>query len=824
MTDSCEILRQAWLQLNGNPILIPKVESCCDDKFDRIKCIEGNITEINWSDQSLSGSIPNHFNYFTNLTVLKLDNNGINGVIPTYLETMTSLTVIHLDRNNLEGSIPNLTKLNLTSLYLEYNNLNGLFINPKKDIQFHSLSDCKIQIGNFIKYDDDNIIPEGCGGNEMFYSVDAKSTDCVNLRTSWLEMNGNQMTAPDSRLCCLSGDSRIECRNGKITKIYWFRSELKGNISKELFNLQNLNTLALEENSLTGVVPDDISLLTELEYLNLESNLLTGDIGNMYQLKKLKYLFLDYNDFTGVFRNPNADPGFQILVQCEIYNQNFLKFDEENSIPLACGGNEYFYAEDTAEKDCQVMSKLWKEMNGSDKIAPDIDVCCDKLDSGIKCKHGRVIEINWSEKLLTGTFDSSIGSLSHLKSINLSGNKLNGIIPPEISNLTKLQFLYLQNNKFEGDIPQLHLLQRLKIINLSFNRLTGLFTNPINQPPYYGSLSSCSIQAGNFLQFNENNTIPELCGGNESFYPQYTPLSDCQIYYESWLTAGGDLDSAPDSYTCCDTLDPRLTCNHNRIDGLYWSKSGLNGLLDPRLGNLTYLKVMSFDGNELTGPIPQTFTNLNNLVYLNLEGNKLNGELPNLSTLPYLEYLLLKWNELSGLFVNSVSNLGYSELKSCQVFNNDFCSNSENSIPVVCNSKWFSNCNGSSISEMNMINEHSSFSISYSTIPLVSTIGMGSEDKSGFITGDTPIPQATSSDSDEPSGSPESVVSSITIASIAQETSNDNTHIHTLLVTSTDKTNLPKTTKSVMVFSKATANSIWTSVLLALSLQLIFCL
>ncbi|KAJ0960047.1 hypothetical protein J5N97_000162 [Dioscorea zingiberensis] len=85
---------------------------------------------------------------------------------------------------------------------------------------------------------------------------------------------------------------------------------------------------------------------------------------------------------------------------------------------------------------------------------------------------------------------------------------------------------------------------------------------------------------------------------------------------------------------------------------------GFNGTLSPRIGDLTYLNVLSLPGNRITGEIPEQFGNLSSLTSLILDNNLLTGEIPSsLGKLTKLQTLILSENNLTGTIPNSLSNL-----------------------------------------------------------------------------------------------------------------------------------------------------------------------
>ncbi|KAL8095800.1 putative inactive receptor kinase At4g23740 [Apium graveolens] len=124
---------------------------------------------------------------------------------------------------------------------------------------------------------------------------------------------------------------------------------------------------------------------------------------------------------------------------------------------------------------------------------------------------------------LSGPFPSDIAKLSNLTSLNLqsnnfsgslpldfsvwknlvifnvSNNRFNGSVPNSISNLTRLVALNLGNNLLSGELPEL-LLPSLKLLNVSYNNLTGKLPKSLRRFP------SSAFLGNNFTP--ENISIP----------------------------------------------------------------------------------------------------------------------------------------------------------------------------------------------------------------------------------------------------------------------------------------------------------------------------
>ena len=88
---------------------------------------DGEVTQLDLSNNKLSGSLPVALGNLRNLTHLYLHRNALSGAIPPDLGLFENLTHLYLHRNALSGAIP--TRLgrlsNLQRLYLQGNKLSG---------------------------------------------------------------------------------------------------------------------------------------------------------------------------------------------------------------------------------------------------------------------------------------------------------------------------------------------------------------------------------------------------------------------------------------------------------------------------------------------------------------------------------------------------------------------------------------------------------------------------------------------------------------------------------------------------------------------------
>ncbi|KAJ3100750.1 hypothetical protein HDU97_001977 [Phlyctochytrium planicorne] len=69
-----------------------------------------------------------------------------------------------------------------------------------------------------------------------------------------------------------------DAESGRLIELYLGQAKLSGEIPAELALLSNLRVLALDNNELTGTIPKELGRLSRLEHLYLHFNNLTGMI------------------------------------------------------------------------------------------------------------------------------------------------------------------------------------------------------------------------------------------------------------------------------------------------------------------------------------------------------------------------------------------------------------------------------------------------------------------------------------------------------------------------------------------------------------------
>ncbi|KAM5556640.1 hypothetical protein ABKV19_024163 [Rosa sericea] len=109
----------------------------------------------------------------------------------------------------------------------------------------------------------------------------------------------------------------------------------------------------------------------------------------------------------------------------------------------------------------------------------------------------------------------------------------------------------------------------------------------------------------------------------------------------------GFLNSWNDSLHFCNWHGITCGARHQRVTAFNLPDYGLNGIISPYIGNLSFLRFINLGNNTFSGKIPQQVDHLFRLRHLNLSHNMLEGEIPvNLTFCSQLNIIDFRTNHL----------------------------------------------------------------------------------------------------------------------------------------------------------------------------------
>lgn len=551
---------------------------------------------LSLANNSFTGFIPSSIYNMSNLETLRLSYNLLQGQIPKEIFNMSSLELIALDDNRLSGSIPDymcehLQRLNWISLSSNY--LNGRI--PSTISQCSELQKLSLSLNQFsggipkdiwtLKKLDvlylgrnslEGKIPEGVGNSTRMMSLDFSENNLtgeippefsylVNLEQ--LNLGWNKFT----------GSIPLIFNFSMLQTLSFSTNELSGNLpSMWGYGLPNLEELYLDDNNITGAIPDSISNSSNLSIMILSQNKFTGSIPNsLGHLLNLEILGLDDNELTGTDTTSSPWLGFI-----------------------------------TSLTNCKYLRTLSLSQNPLNGILPDsfgnLSTSLEKLYAN-SCK-------------IRGNIPNGIGNLRSLILLSLSHNELTGPLPGRMKDLINLQELSLFRNKLSKGLQNLCLLKNLGHLNLRNNRISG----PI--PECLGDVTSLRQLYLNSNRFN--STPPENLWNLKDLLeldlssnllsgpvpPQIQNLKMATLIDLSVNNFSGGIPSSIGEMENLITL----SLAHN----------SLQGSIPESTGKMLSLQSLDLSHNFLSGLIPMSLENLRYLTYFNVSFNNLNGEIP----------------------------------------------------------------------------------------------------------------------------------------------------------------------------------------------------
>ncbi|XP_024992324.1 probably inactive leucine-rich repeat receptor-like protein kinase At3g28040 [Cynara cardunculus var. scolymus] len=439
-----------FLDLSENSLSGPVTEELF------VKCL--SLRMLSLSGNNLEGPIPNSLLKCTSLNHLNLSNNRFSGnPINSGLWSLTRIRTMDLSRNMFSGSLPNgiFALHDLKELSLEGNHFTGAL--PSGIGLCPHLN--KLDLSNNLFTE---AIPEFQALSSLNYLnlanniLTGEFPQWIGSLTSleYLDFSGNDLTGtlPESMgdLRSLSyvslSDNRLSgsiplslVSSSKLSVIRLRGNKFNGSIPDGLFEL-GLDLVDFSRNELTGSIPPGSSRLFEnLQSLDLSANRLTGDIPAEIGLNsRLRYLNLSWNNFET--KMPPELGYFQNLTVLDLRNGAFHGF-----IPAdLC--------------DSGSLGILQLDGNSFTGSIPDDIGNCSSL-----------YLLSVSHNSLSGSIPRSMSLLKKLKILKLEYNQLSGEIPPELGGLENLLSVNISYNRLQGRLPTGGIFQSLQQSSLEGN-------------------------------------------------------------------------------------------------------------------------------------------------------------------------------------------------------------------------------------------------------------------------------------------------------------------------------------------------------------------
>jgi len=358
-----------------------------------------------------------------------------------------------------------------------------------------------------------------------------------------------------------------DCYSLNVTNITRINEGLTGSIPSEIGLLTDLVTLKLPYNNLTGSIPPEIGNLGNLRKLELQYNKLSGELpSQLWNLTELNQLRLQKNQFTG-------------FINSEIGNLTELT-------------HLYLYG---------------------NKLAGNIPIEMGNLD--------KLVKLHLNNNQFIGFIPNEICSLDvsffnpHL--FDISGNQLAPPYPDCVDGFVEYQY----NEYCES--------------NYLFN---GVCTEQSDLDVLQEFIDNSALTINMEMDENNDGIIEPIELGTQWWIDGRLTELNCNYDLAN--------ESALDDLGLSGPI-PSSIGNLENLNFLWLEENYLNGPIPAEIGNLEELKYLILHFNELSGSIPSELGNLYNLEILKLDNNNLTGLIP--ETICNLEKIDFNWqNSLFG--------------------------------------------------------------------------------------------------------------------------------------------------------------------------------
>ncbi|XP_073116583.1 uncharacterized protein [Elaeis guineensis] len=530
-----------------------------------ILCTNGLVTKISLPTQNITGPIPPAICDLKNLSFLDLPYNDLSGPFPITLYNCSNLEYLDISQNLFVGEIPaDIYRMSsrLTHLNLSSNNFTGEI--PPSMGWLAALRSLRLHSNLFNR------------------SFPAELGNLSALETLTLEWN------PFT-------PARLPPEFGKLTK---------------------LSFLGMTRTNIFGEIPESFGNLVELEQLDLAWNALNGTIpGWIWELEKLKYLYLYANKFSGEINGT-------------IRALNLVELD---------------------------ISK--NQLTGS--IPEDIG----------KLKNLSLLFMYYNR--LSGEIPASIGLLPNMQDIRLFSNNLTGVLPPELGKHSPLWNFEVQWNSISGKLPEyLCAGKALTSLNVFDNNFTGEVPaslgdcSTLDNIQLYRNAFSGDFPAGIWSAVNLT-TVLIHDNALSGTLPDELPWNITRVEMQNNRFTGKIPSTAKNlavfkaSNNLFSGEIPATLVGISRLQMLSLGRNQISGSIPPAVSAWTSLNVLNLSDNRLSGEIPAALGSLPVLTSLDLSGNQLSGEIPQAIGKLALNFLNLSSNQLSGEIPASLQNQAY---------------------------------------------------------------------------------------------------------------------------------------------------------------------
>ncbi|UCG27158.1 MAG: leucine-rich repeat domain-containing protein, partial [Bacteroidales bacterium] len=374
----------------------------------------------------------------------------------------------------------------------------------------------------------------------------------------------------------------------------------------------------------------------------------------------------------------NSDYDWAIGIICKYTGDNFAilknKINITSGSPYEIGGIVHVYAYASGGNEIIIANNFIHVH--SDNSQPDY--CY-----GILTHHSSYLKIFHNSTNVTGLFSNSISMVLGVETSNCilqdnilgnnsGGYSINSMVTSGIN--SDYNDLYTNGSSLGNwnstDVPDL----------ITWQSVSGLDANSISVDPEYFSDSDLhsnnqALKAGtpvaevtDDIDGDPRDPVTPYIGADEMAGLMIDSLALVALYNSTdgpnWTDNTNWLTGNVSTWT-------GITVSGNRVTEISFDQNNLNGPIPPEIGDLDSLHVLNLPDNQLTGTIPVEMGNLTRLQHLDLNMNQLTGSIPvGICSLSDLVHIGLHYNQLTGSIpveMGNLTNLEWLELESNQL-------------------------------------------------------------------------------------------------------------------------------------------------------------
>ncbi|XP_022719111.1 LRR receptor-like serine/threonine-protein kinase FLS2 [Durio zibethinus] len=568
-----------WLQVtNKLPSLIELRLSTCflDNDPSPINVNYTSLSILDLSNNYISPSVPMWIFSLHKLVSLDLSGNVFEGLIPNSFQNMSSLRFLDLSGNSFKSSIPGwLYSLN----HLEFLSLRGNFLQGRISSAIGNLS---------------SIVSLDLSGNQLEGAVPTSLENLFNLRQ--LDLSNNKIDQEISEIL----QSLSRCCSDDLKSLNMATNNLSGHLTDQLGLFKSLSYLSLYQNSISGLIPISIGNLSSLKYFDVSENQLDGNLPqSLEQPMNLEYMNIAYNQLEGTV----SELLFSSLTRLRVLraSQNKLKFEANSNWipPFQCRTIEMGYW--LLGPKFPTWLQFQKDLSTLDISSAGIS---DVVPSWFWNFTSKMVSLNISHNGLEG----EILFLPVHKLVDLRSNRFTGPLPgvlPDVATLfftnnsfsgslshflcdyklgkPKLFLLQLETNLLSGEIPDCWLKWRgIRVLNMGNNNLTGKIPD---------SLGSLGFMFLNLRNNKLSGELPLTLQNNRDLFMLDVGENQFGGSIPKWIG-----ESLPNLVI--------LSLRSNSFDGH----------IPEELCQLSSLQILDLGDNKISGAIPKCFKNLTAMV------------------------------------------------------------------------------------------------------------------------------------------------------------------------------------------------------------------